>query len=79
MASSSAVKATPPLKLLYPFNLRLISRSLTTPKSLLIPSPMQMFTDANWGPQDASHPHPTDNTISVSIEDTRFIPSHIAI
>jgi hypothetical protein len=36
------------------------------------------FTDANWGPQDASHP-PTDRVIHISKESVRSLLGHVLI
>ena len=38
--------------------------------------PISTFCDANWGPQDASHPSPT-NTCPVSIQESKSICGHI--
>jgi hypothetical protein len=38
--------------------------------------PLATFCDANWGPQDASHPSPT-NTRPVSIHESKSICGHI--
>jgi len=38
--------------------------------------PLAMFCDANWGPQDASHPSPA-NTRPVSIHESKSICGHI--
>ena len=35
------------------------------------------FCDANWGPQDASVPHPGQVLCRVSIHETRSICSHV--
>jgi hypothetical protein len=36
------------------------------------------FTDANWGPQDASHP-PTDRTVYISKDSVRSLLGHVII
>jgi hypothetical protein len=38
--------------------------------------PLTTFCDANWGPQDASHPSPT-NTRPVTIQESKSICGHI--